>query len=251
MFPFDDLPSALLAFCVIATGYVVFGISGFGASLLTIPLLSHVYPVPFVLALAAVVDLGAGLLVSGRTRRDAETGEIRWLLPFAVVGAVLGTTLLVNLPRQAMLLSLALFIGGYGVYGLAARAPTRVVSRGWAPVAGLCGGITGTLFGMGGPPYLIYLSRRLLDKDKLRATMSSTVAVSLVVRVGVFAAAGLLFQPELAKALLLFAPAAALGVAVGSRVHLALSHAALLRILYAVLLASGSSLMWRALSVPV
>lgn len=247
MLPYDSLAPALVGFAVVAIGYVVFGISGFGASLLTIPILSHFYPVPFVLALAVVLDLGSALIIGTRTRRDAEVAEIRWLMPFSVAGAILGATLLLTLPREATLTALGIFIGGYGIYGLSVRGRLAQVSRAWAPVAGTFGGMTGTLFGMGGPPYLIYLSRRLFDKDRLRATMSTMVAFSLITRLTVFGVAGLMLQSELLAGVLVFFPAALLGITIGTRVHVALSHDTLLRILNLVLLACGLSLLARVL----
>jgi len=244
--PFDNLSFAMVGLAIVAVGYVVFGISGFGASLLTVPILSHFYPVPFVLALAVLLDLCGALVVGMRSRRDAEVAEIRWLIPFSVAGAIIGTTLLVNLPRNATILALGAFIAVYGAYGLAVRGPLRRVSGRWAPVAGTFGGITGTLFGIGGPPYLIYLSRRLTDKDRLRATMSHMVAFSLITRLVVFTVAGLMVQPELLTGVILFLPAALAGIAIGTRIHVALRQETLLRILFGVLLASGVSLVVRA-----
>jgi len=40
----------------------------------------------------------------------------------------------------------------------------------WAWLAGLGGGITSTLFGAGGPPYVIYLSQRGLTKEQFEST---------------------------------------------------------------------------------
>jgi hypothetical protein len=245
VFPFDDPGAAIAGFTIIAAGYVIFGITGFGASLITIPVLSHFYPVPFVLALAGVLDLGSALLLGFRRRREAAFAEIRWLIPFSIAGAVLGVTLLVSLPRDATLLALGAFIGGYGIYGLAQRAPGAAIARGWAPVAGMLGGATGTLFGMGGPPYLIYLTRRIFDKGPLRATMSVMVSFSLVTRLIVFAAAGLLLQPFLVTALLWFVPATAFGLWLGHRLHIGIAHETLLRVLYLVLVGCGLSLLLR------
>ena len=245
MFPFDDSSAAIAGFAIIALGYIVFGITGFGASLITIPVLSHFYPVPFVLALAGVLDLGSALVLGIRRRRDAAIAEIKWLIPFSIVGAVLGVTLLVSLPRDATLLALGVFIGGYGLYGLVQRTTTSVVAQAWAPVAGALGGATGTLFGMGGPPYLIYLTRRIFDKGRLRATMSVMVSFSLITRLIVFAAAGLLLQPYLMSALIWFVPATAFGLWLGNRLHVGISHEILLRILYLVLVGCGLSLIVR------
>lgn len=106
MIPFDDV------IAIIAIGYVVFGISGFGASLLTIPLLSHIYPVTFVLALAALLDMGSAFFIGLKERRHADVAEIKWLVPFSVIRAIASVTLLIHLPRELTLAALGTFIGG-------------------------------------------------------------------------------------------------------------------------------------------
>jgi uncharacterized membrane protein YfcA len=113
-------------------------------------------------------------------------------------------------------------------------------------LAGALGGAAGTLFGTGGPPYLIYLARRVEDKNALRATMGVMVWFSLVIRLVVFAAAGVLIQPGLATGLIWFLPAAALGLWVGNRIHRRSASTTMLRFLYLLLVASGSSLVVRA-----
>lgn len=245
MFPFDQPIAALAGFTAIAVCYVVFGITGFGASLMTVPILSHFYPVPFVLALACILDLSSSALLGWRRRKEADKAELTWVLPFSLVGAAAGVTLLVNLPRTAIVVAIGLFIVAYGIYGLFASAPTRQVSRGWAPLAGFMGGATGTMFGMGGPPVAIYITRRIVDKQRLMATLSFGVGFNLLIRFGVFAVAGVLAQWELIPGLLLFAPAAFLGVRIGSRLHLSMPTAKLLRVVYVVLIASGISLVAR------
>ncbi|MGH8667093.1 MAG: sulfite exporter TauE/SafE family protein [Burkholderiales bacterium] len=247
MFVLGDPGATLVGLAIIAFGYVVFGFTGFGASLFTVPVLSHFYPLPLVLALASLLDLAAAITVGAQGRRDAAVRELKWLIPFSLAGAVLGVSLLVSLPRTTSLLALGVFIGGYGAYHLASRRKATRISRAWAPLAGALGGATGTLFGMGGPPYLVYLTRRIEDKNVLRATMGVMVWFSLVIRLVVFAVAGVLLQPGLAIGLLWFLPAAALGLWVGSRIHMRVASAALMRMLYGLLIVSGLSLVVRAL----
>lgn len=245
MFPFDQPVAAFAGLAVIAVCYVVFGITGFGASLMTVPILSHLYPVPFVLALACILDLSSSVLLGWRRRKEADKSELTWVLPFSLVGAAAGVTLLVNLPRTAIVIAIGLFIVSYGIYSLVAPTQKRQVSRAWAPLAGFMGGATGTMFGMGGPPVAIYITRRILDKERLMATLSFGVGFNLLIRFFVFAAAGLLMQKELVPALLLFAPAAFIGVRFGSRLHLSMPTANLLKIVYVVLICSGISLVVR------
>jgi hypothetical protein len=78
-----------------------------------------------------------------------------------------------------------------------------VLSRVWAIPAGLAGGGAGALFGAGSPPYIIYLTRRLLDKSEVRATFSWLIAIDGGFRLGLFLMAGLLFEPKLQLAYVL------------------------------------------------
>jgi uncharacterized membrane protein YfcA len=166
-----DLPALLAGALVVTAGYLIFACTGFGASLITVPVLAHFLPVPFVLAVSVLLDVAASLAVGARFRRDADRSELAWLAPFAVLGNILGVTLLVGLPRRASIAGLGAFCLAYGFWSLARASRTTVASRGWAPVAGLAGGITGALFGSGGPPYVIYLTRRLGEPERLRATI--------------------------------------------------------------------------------
>ena len=165
--PADALAAAAL---VVLFGYLVFGITGFGASLFTVPVLSHFLPLPFVLAVALLLDVTAAATLGLRYRRDVALGEIVPLLPFAAIGAVLGVTLLVKLPREACLLAMGIFLLCHGLMGLRAKGTLARVSRWWAAPAGFAGGLFGTLFGVGGPPQIAYLSRRPMGSEQLRAT---------------------------------------------------------------------------------
>ncbi|MCW5603873.1 MAG: sulfite exporter TauE/SafE family protein [Burkholderiales bacterium] len=244
--PFDLTTFAIAAAAVLGA-YVIFGITAFGAALFTVPVLTHFFPLDFVLPLSVLLDVAAAFAVGTRFSREADRTELKWLTPFALAGAILGVTLLVSLPRQATLAAFGVFLLCYGIYALRQGVAARMVNRGWAPVAGLAGGMTGTLFGVGGPAYAIYLSRRLADKGALRATLSNMVLLSVSIRALVFLASGLMLADRLiAFALLL--PFALAGIWIGNRIHGRVSREALLRFVAALLVLMGASLLMRALS---
>src|SRR5262245_65191903 len=177
-------PETLIAVAlVILVGYAIFGATGFGASPITIPVLAHVLPLPFVLSLAAVLDLSSGLALGFHTRRQADTRELLVLVPFTLVGLALGVTLLVKLPRDVTLLALGLFVCAYALYVMLGRRAEQRVSRRWAAPAGALGGVIGALFGMGGPPYVVYITGRIVDPAVQRATISQMVIVNVGLRV--------------------------------------------------------------------
>jgi uncharacterized protein len=241
--PFGYLTFAFLAATVVV-GYFIFAVTGFGAALITVPVLSHLLPLPFVLPLAVLLDVGAALVMGVRFHRNADWRELRWMVPASLIGAVIGVTLLVNLPRRLAILGLGATVIAYALYSLRHGTPTARLSRGWAPISGLAGGAMGTLFGIGAPPYAMYLSGRIADKTSMRATLSTMVLFSTAIRLSVFAFAGLVLPDRLAAFALLF-PFALAGLWLGHRLHLNLSRERVLAAINVILIASGASLILR------
>lgn len=244
--PFD-LPVYIACAAIIFGAYVIFGISAFGAAMFTVPSLSYFFPLEFVLPLCVLLDVSASLALGSRFSRDADRGELKWMAPFSLAGAVAGVTALVTLPQQATIAAFGLFLCSYGLYSLYAGVPQIGIARHpWAVVSGFCGGATGTLFGVGAPPYAIYLSRRLPDKTVLRATLSNMVLLSTSIRALVFFVGGLLLLDRVIGALLLL-PFALGGIWIGHRIQLKASREALLRVISVLLLLIGASLIIKVL----
>jgi uncharacterized membrane protein YfcA len=237
----------LLATLIVFVGYTVFGVTGFGASPITVPVLAHFLPLPFVLSLAAALDLGSAAALGLHTKQQAAVRELLVLAPFTIVGLALGVTLLVSLPRDVTLLALGVFVCGYALYVMVHRGPRRPLGRAWAAPAGLLSGVLGALFGVGGPPYVIYIAGRISDPAAQRATISQMVTLNVGLRVAAFTIAGLFTGQDLWLAIGLLLPVAWAGVWTGNRVHIHLAPAKVVRLVGAVLLFSGASLIARAL----
>lgn len=235
----------IVVILVIFVGYLVFGVTGFGASPITIPVLAHLLPLTFVLPLAALLDLGSALALGFHTRRQAETRELLPLVPFTLAGLALGVTLLVNLPGRATLLALGLFVCAYAIHAMVRQDRARRLGRGWAAPAGFVGGVVGALFGMGGPPYVMYIAGRVADTAAQRATISQMVILNVGLRVVTFALAGLLASRPLWIGAALLLPVAWLGVWAGHHVHVHLAPATTARIIGGVLLLTGVTLLLR------
>lgn len=244
--PFD-LPMFAIAAAVMFGAYVVFGISAFGAALFTVPILSHFLPLDFVLPMCALIDASAALALGVRFSREADWSELKWMVPLSLAGAIAGVTLLVALPRQATIAGIGTLLVAYALYSLRQGEATRMVSRAWAPVAGLVGGAFGTLFGVGAPPYAIYLAHRLRDKAAYRATLSNMVIFSVGMRALVFTAGGLMLADRVAGFAVLV-PFALAGLWLGNRLQARISRGGLLRVVSVLLLLIGASLIVRALS---
>jgi uncharacterized protein len=228
-------------------GSIVFGATGFGAALVAIPLATHLVPLKFALALFALADIANSFSVGLENPRNAVRGEYLRLSSMILVGTAAGATVLVNLPRAAGMLLLGGFVIAYAVYALVPHKAVRVLAQGWAWLAGFTGGVTSALFGAGGPPYVIYLSQRGLSKEAFRATLGLVTMTSISLRVIAFLLTGLLLDANVWLAAALVVPAALAGIAVGRRIFLRVSREQLGRAIAVLLLASGGSLLMRAL----
>jgi uncharacterized protein len=237
-----------VALPTIFIGYFMFGVAGFGSSLITVPLLLHVASPAQLLPMLAVLDVAAATALGVKFRADADRSELWWLMPSTIIGAALGVTLLIKLPRESLMVAIGLFTLIYAGYQFYDPVRPKPLVRAWAPVAGLLCGVMGTVFGAGAPPYVMYLTRRIADKTILRSTITAMAALSILVRILAFAAAGLMFAPELWIVSALLAPVGGVALYVGNRVHTRITRVQVLRAMFVMLVVSGASLLVRAIA---
>jgi len=239
-------PETLLAAALITSiTYSIFGLTGAGSTVLALPLLVLLLPLKFTVPLLLLLDLVASLAVSARARGKLRMDEFGRLVPFLVIGIVLGLTLLLQAPEEPLLVGLGGFLVAYAAYCLARRGGPLALSRAWAVPIGLVGGALSALFGLGGVLITLYFAGRLRDKAELRATITAGVLLNSGARVLAFGATGLLTQEGLLPSALVLLPSVAIGLFVGQRLHSKVDAAAVLRVVYVVLLVAGASLLAR------
>jgi len=236
----------LAAFFILLCAYFLRGITGFGSGLIAIPLLAHFLPLTFVVPMVLVLDLVASIVLSRHTHLQVRWDEIRSLMPSSIVGILIGSFMLISLPREPLLVSLGLFVIFFGLRYLFNVHSEKPISRWWALPTGLSGGLIGALFGTGGPPFVVYLSHRLHDKTQLRGTLSGLFLLDGAFRLVTFLSLGLLIQADMFSALLLGLPIMGIGLYLGNKVHLGITHRQQLAIIGGLLLVSGGSLLWKA-----
>jgi uncharacterized membrane protein YfcA len=245
-----DLPLASIgaAALVITLAYAVFGLTGFGAAVVGVPLLAQFFPIRFAVPMMLVFDLCTGLLLGLKNRRDVDRAELLRIAPFVAVGMVLGVTALVRAPERWLIGVLGAFVFSYACWSLLKRAAPRSISACWVAPAGVAGGVFTALYGSGGPIYTVYLARRLGDPLRLRATIAVLIFCTAWARLALFSGTGLLFQHSLLNLAVLLLPCAVLGYYLGSHLHGRLAPRQAARVVWILLLASGGSLLWRAIS---
>jgi uncharacterized membrane protein YfcA len=232
---------------VVAVAYTVFGLTGFGSTVLSLPALALVLPLKFAVPMLMLLDLCAFFVLGASFRRRVDYREIGWLLPFMLAGMALGLTLLIQVAERRLLALLGAFLLAYAAYGLARRGEAIALSRAWCVPVGFVGGAFSALFGTGGVLFALYNAGRTRDKAVLRANNAAMIMASSIVRVVIFAAAGLLTQDGLLLSAALLLPALFGGLWLGNRLHAAVPAAVVVKAVYALLVISGLTLLARSL----
>lgn len=235
------LETAVYSGLVVLLAYWVRGMAGFGSGLIAVPLLTLMWPVTLVVPVVVALDyLGSASQGIKNVDQVAWTEQLV-LIPFMVIGVAVGLWLLYAVSTGLLARILGGFVIVYAIYQMLPLPELRG-SRVAASYCGLLGGLVGTLFGTGGPFYVIYLNLRGLDRNVFRATFAMNFLIDGGVRLAAFVAAGLYHRQTLGY-LLAAVPIAGAGLYVGGRIQTGFSQRAFQLVIRVLLLTSGLALL--------
>lgn len=233
----------MFAIVVLFTAYTVRGIAGFGSGLIAIPMLAIHFPITLVVPLVVLLDYVGSAGQGIRQRANVSWKDLLPLAPFTLFGVLAALYLLDSLDGPVLRRSLGVFVIVYAAYQLSPLPAIRTTRLSSLPY-GVLGGLVGTLFGTGGPFYVIYLSMRGLDKVALRASFAAWFVIDGTLRLGGYMAFGFLGAETLLKTAMAL-PFAAAGLYVGGRIHTNLSQQTFRRTISVLLLVSGCALLFK------
>jgi hypothetical protein len=238
-----DLQTVAYYGLVLFFAYLVRGIAGFGSGLIAVPLLTLVSPVTTVVPLVVSLDYVGSASQGYRNLREIAWREQLVLVPFMLVGVGLGLYLFQTISTPVLAQALGGFVIAYALYHWL-PLPNLRGSRHAAIYCGSLGGLVGTLFGTGGPFYVIYLNLRALDKRAFRATFAVNYLIDGGIRLAAYAVMGF-FRADTLLHLLAALPLVAAGLYVGGRIQLGFSQRVFARLISGLLFASGIALLTR------
>jgi len=230
--------------CVVAVAYLVRGIAGFGSGLIAVPLLALMLPLALVVPLVVLLDYIASASQGSANRRDIRWREILPLLPFSLIGVLIALFALSRADAQLLLQGLGVFVIAFALYTLSGYTPKQGAARGWGVLAGTSGGLIGTLFGTGGPFYVMYFKARGLDKSAFRATFATVFLIDGAGRLLGYAGTGF-FTWDFLSVVALALPLMAVALYLGGQIHTHLSQQAFQRGISVLLIVSGVALLFK------
>jgi hypothetical protein len=236
-----SLETAVYSGLVLLLAYWVRGMAGFGSGLIAIPLLSLAWPVTTVVPVVVALDYLGSASQGVKNVEAVAWHEQLVLIPFMVVGVIGGLWVLRTMSIPVLGRILGAFVIVYAIYQMLPLPELRG-SRAAASYCGFLGGLVGTLFGTGGPFYVIYLNLRGLERPAFRATFAMNFLIDGGVRLAAFVAAGL-FSRQTLGYLLAAVPIAGAGLYVGGRIQTGLSPRVFQIVIQVLLLVSGLALL--------
>ena len=232
---------------VLLTGLSKSGFAaGFGS--LATPMMAIMLPAPQAAAIMLPLLLVMDATGLQQLWRERDRALVRRLVPWGVVGVVLGTVLFGLLSAKAVAGLLGALTLGFLAQRLflAPRADAAPAPAWVGPTAAAVSGFTSFVAHAGGPPIISYLLPMKMAPRVLSATMAVYFAVLNAVKVVPYAALGLLDWRNLATSLLLL-PLAPLGVWAGVWLVRRVSGTWFYRLAYLGMFLTGVKLLWDGL----
>jgi len=177
---------------VILFGGFVKGLSGFGAMLVIIPLLTVCIDIKTVIPLIYLLEFVGTVLLLIQLMKSLNWKEVYPLLVGYVPGVVIGVFYLKTLDTGILRVILGIILVTYSVYGLFFEISNIRIRKGWAYLVGfLAGGLGGTIGG-GGPPVIVYTSAQQWSNDKIRVTLQGFFSLACPITIIIQAYNGLI-----------------------------------------------------------
>jgi uncharacterized membrane protein YfcA len=225
--------------------------SGFGAGFgsLAVPMMALAVSVPQAAAILMPVLLVMDILGMAAFRKDFDLQLLKFLIPFGLVGIVIGALLFKVLEAHTV----AGLVGVFTLLFLAQRLlfPPKVDSapppKWLGAILTATSGFTSFIAHAGGPPVNAYMIPLRLSPVKFTATMAFFFFVINLSKWIPYAWLGLLDGRNMATSLVLL-PIAPIGVWVGVKLARRISQVLFYRLVYLGMFLTGTKLVWDAVA---
>jgi uncharacterized membrane protein YfcA len=244
---FSSWPEFFGICLVLVVAEIVYVSFGFGAGLVAVGLSAAIHPeVKDIAVILLLINLPVEIFVIRRSWAKIQWSTVLMICLGVVFGVPLGTRALSIGKPTIVLTVLGSVLVFAGIAFLCIPLHFRVRWRGWsAPPTGLISGILGGLFGVGGPPVIIYYQLSGVDKAVFRGSLMAIFLLIALARVPSYIVSGLITELRLWSALAV-APAVIVGAFIGGCIHIQLAEEKFKRIVSVVLMVIGILLLFRS-----
>ncbi|WP_108650256.1 sulfite exporter TauE/SafE family protein [Dongshaea marina] len=230
--------------------YTFVGIcAGFGGGLTSMPLITLLLPVKMAAPMSVIVGTVTAIYATWLSRKEVDWRSSAVLILFSALGVPVGLYALSYLPDDLMKIGLGAFLILYSFYSLfIPKLP--IYDRRWiaAPMGAIAGAL-GAAFSTNGPPVVIYGMLRNLGPAAFRGTLNAFFTANNIIIISGLVTSGILTVSTV-KLVMFSIPTMILGSLVGQWVHKRMPVAVFRKLVFILLIASGSMLIKGAADLP-
>ncbi|MBV9824630.1 MAG: sulfite exporter TauE/SafE family protein [Alphaproteobacteria bacterium] len=225
------------------------GLSGFAFGLVAIPIWASAVPPQMVGPMAVLGSMLSGLMSIGAARRGFDWSRTWPFIVGGVVGVPIGVRILAYLDPVVFKMAVGCLLLIYCPVLLLLRHPPSISTGGrWADAAiGWIGGVMGGIAGLTGPIPILWCMLRPWTPLMQRSVFQTFNIAMQALALTMYAASGML-TPSVLGDFAIVIPAILLPALVGSRLYHRIDPVAFRRLVLALLIVSGITLL--AVSVP-
>ncbi len=187
----------IISFLIIAIAAMIQGITSFGFSLVSVPLLALIMPLELIVPMLVVFSLLLNIIVFSKIQGHINKKQIAILIIFGLISIPLGIYGLKVVDDRIIKLIVGVIII---ISALAMQFGFKVRFKNQNLAYGLTGFLSGILNGassLSGPPVILMLSNDGLNKDNFRKTLATYFMVLNLFSIPLFLASGLLTETVL------------------------------------------------------
>ena len=183
-------PYVLICMIVFFAGFTQ-GLSGFGAIILSLPLLAIFLDIKVVIPLVGIFGLAIPILLLVQLWKHLDWEKIYPIFLGSFPGIPIGVFFFKKLDVGMIQWILGIILMAYSICSLFWKSSNRGIREGWACVFGFFAGCLGGALSAAGPAVIVYTSLQTWDKDKKKVTLQGFLLVSHLVIVILHAVNGL------------------------------------------------------------
>lgn len=208
------MASIIAGFLVILLAGMIQGLTSFGFSLISVPLLSIFMPLKIVVPVLIVFSLVLNSVILYKLRKHVNLKRIMYLIPAGILTTPLGTYLLLIINERSLKLGVGLIVTITAImFWLGYKIKIKNEKLSLVSV-GLMSGLLNGSVSLSGPPVILFLTNQGTEKQVFRANLTSYFFILNIITIPTYIYGGLITSEVLRYTLILF-PALILGVILG------------------------------------
>lgn len=182
----NELLLMIIVFSVIFIAGCVQGMTSFGFSLLSLPILSMIIDIKVIVPMLVIFSLIMNSIILYKIRKHMKLKDIYLLIVVAALATPLGAKLLINVDKEVLqvfvgiLVTLSAILMHYG-YKINIKNEKLV----HIPLGFMSGLLNGSV-SLSGPPVILFLTNQGVDKQVFRATLTAFFWILNVITIVTF-----------------------------------------------------------------